>query len=704
MIKFNYVEAKNFLSIGNTPVRFDLNKYSRTLINGENGAGKSTQLDAIVYALFNKPIRDVKLGQLVNSVNNKKMLTVVNFDINSVNYEVHRGQKPTVFKVFVNSEPLNEDAAAKDLQAKLEKDILKCNYKTFSQVVIMSSTNFTYFMELSAADRRSVVEAMLDIEVIGEMSTLMKERVKEVKHRQESNETKLMQCKTNLAAQQTIVDNLSTVSEDQINDLEQQKNKTYEELENLENQLELETNTEVMLPQCPEKPPEPILGIIELPDEPTYPDKPKMPPEPSESVIKLPEEPQKVDSEQISELMNRKQDLITKQQYLIHQAKTEKDTAAFYKDNDSCDRCNQPIDHEFKTNVINKTNTKLSDLGTEHNNISKLIESLNTELAELEQIQSVYNEYENECTNLTNAHRLQRQQELSDHRLECQRINNDYETKVNSISAEYQSECNRIKSNVEDSNNHTLYVYRTECDKIQTTHQYECDKIRQEHKTKVNNLQISVNDLKGRVSSLNAQIGNLRDKQNNNAQRHYDELETLNKELTELMKHSAQIKEEVELCALGTEMLKDTGLKSKIVQQYLPTINKSINEFLDLMGANYSFVLDESFNETIKSRYRDKFSYGSFSNGERSRINFSIMLMWKKLSESKNTVSSNLLFIDEILDSSLDKDGIGSIMNIFDSMQGNNIFVISHRKEIQDHFDAYISVKKIGNYSDYEFG
>lgn len=700
MIKFNYVEWSNFLSTGSTPVKMELNTSPTTLIRGKNGSGKTTSLDALCYTLFNKPLRDVKLTQLVNSVNKKKTLTKVNFCINGVEYEVHRGQKPSIFQIFVDGELMNEDASARDLQNKLETDILKCDYKTFTQVVIMASTGFSYFMELSAPERRKVVEAMLDIEVIGNMSVLMKERVKEVNHKLESIDNKIEICQNKYNSQETFVNSLSTVSEEQLKDLYESKSKYEQDLKELELLYTQESKNICVIPE-PSYPDEPTLEVPVYPEEPEYLTVFEKPEEPEYLDYSLPEEP--VKPEDPSTLLDEKNDIIYKQKSLLVLADNEKSVAKFYQDNDSCDRCNQRIDLEFKKNIILSTNNKLADAGAEYKNLQSKLDDVQSKLENINTRNEIYNQYKDECSRIINENKMMNAKIESEYKHALMVAENKMHSINDQTRFGYNNKKQSILNSVTVNNQQLMNDYNKEVYEIKHKYNELVNTENNRHKGVMDSINQKLSFVRDNLSNTNAQIQKLERSKTDNIQSHHDELKRLNTELTERLNERSVITEEYELCKLGTEMLKDSGLKAKIVEQYLPTINLYINDYLDKMGANYSFVLDDQFNETIKSRYRDTFSYGSFSNGERSRINFAIMLAWRLLAQSKNTISSNLLYIDEVLDGSLDDEGIFSVMNIFESMVGTNIFVISHREEIEDYFDANINVSKVGNYSMYEF-
>lgn len=704
MIYFKYVEWTNFLNTGNTTVRMYLNKAATTLIRGENGSGKTLALDAICYALFNKPLRDVKLGQLVNSVNGKKMVVRIVFEIHGIEYEIARGQKPGIFEFIINGELQNKDAGARDVQSRIES-VLGCDHKSFTQVVLMASTGYTYFLELSMADRRAVVERMLDIEVIGKMSELMKLRTKSVMVRSAKSELDIERIKMSIDAQKTIVDGLTSVSQHQITAAE-------ESIADLTSLVDAARATHLKLkdniPVLPIEPEYPKLG--KLADSPLMSDCPDLPPEPEITVSELPQLPtlppecEIVDEHAIQDANNDVRDVKNKIDGVMAKAKELQLTAKFYTDNTKCETCQQEIDHDHSCKIVGDVNGKLNFLRAEWADYNNHLGQLESYVATLIKQRSAHQEWVNITGSIVSAHKS-----------ECDSIENNDRVYNASEHTGWRTECDAIKRNWKSNNDgrmrevnmaNTTIVdnHKFECQLLKNKWDGECRGITREYD---NQIAILVNEGSVLLKQLNAQneaYNTLMNEQMANNESHHDALKSLVYDLTGALKISAEIHEDMELCTIGTKMLKEDGLKSKIIKQYLPMINHSINDYLDKMGANYSFVLDENFNETIKSRYRDKFSYGSFSNGQRSRINMAILLMWRKLAESKNTVSSNLLFIDEVLDSSLDTSGIESVMNVFSTMKNQNICVISHRNEIVDYFDAHIQVSTKGNFGHYEFG
>ncbi|AUS02032.1 RecF/RecN/SMC N terminal domain protein [Vibrio phage 3.058.O._10N.286.46.B8] len=586
MITFNYVEWANFLSNGATPTRINITEHSTNLIRGHNGAGKTTFMDALLYCLFNKPLRKVNLPQLVNSVNQKKMITKVNFTTRGTTYEVHRGQKPKVFKLFheVNGVMVEMDST-NDLQKTIESEVLRTNYKTFTQVVVMASMNYTNFMSLNPADRRIVVNQMLDLETLTIMSKLLAERVKEVKGKQLTTDGKYNNISTRVDAQKRLLDEAKKSSGDTTAVFDEQVASIDKQIEEFNDKLTVmrgEYNAH-------------------LEKKPTF------------------------DSEQISKASSSIRQRISEieggSRVASHNKQTDMTTARFYANNNDCDRCGQVLNDAFKKSILFDLKQKCDASDAIINENLPLIEALNKELDSQNDKLNEYMAWENAS---------------------------------NSLMGDGRS----IQSNIQ--------------------------RLVQQKQSILNDKQ------------------KLLDKDTGKVDEYQSELESLNAEMVELIETRAENSEDMELCGLCSQMLSDNGLKAKIIKEYLPIFNNTINHYLNTMGAQYSFMLDEQFNETILSRYRDNFSYGSFSNGEASRINLSILFTFRKIASLKNTVSTNLLIMDEVLDTSMDKDGIEDLMKIIGSLDRTNIFVVSHREEIVDLFDNVVTVTKRGNFASYE--
>lgn len=702
VINFISVEYQNFLSTGSQPVKIMLNEFNKSLIRGLNGAGKSTALESLCYGLFNKPLRPVKLNQLVNSINRKKMLVKVNFEINGTRYEVHRGQKPAIFDIIVDGESLDQDASSRNMQEKLE-EILGCDYKAFMQVVVMSSTNSKYFMELSTPERRTFVESMLDIEVIGQMSANMKARVKEVQFKKTQISTQLEICKNNISAKKEIVDSLNTVSETQLQNLYDEKSSVQTEHDKTSKEYNEALNEELTLPESPTHPEFIEPPTLELPEEPVYEctDDIVFPEFTPLADLVLPDAP--CEYTDVIELNTVRVNLENEIQKLIDSANDVRGVASFYTDNENCDRCHQPIDDAFKENIVKESNEKLGVLGSEYNDKNNELQAVIQSIDTANTNNSLYRNWEADCRDLSNKHEQAVIAHKNDYQQVCDSMVNDITARNSDIKNAWQWECNDIKSKNNTAYTNAKTEYSMDVARANSEHNQIVLEIKTEYNTKLEKAKLNFDFIDDKLKTLIKNITKLESEKNNDAEKHINDLSELTKQEADLLIQLASITEEEELCSIGTEMLKDSGLKAKIIKQYLPKINHSINEYLDKLGGDYSFVLDEEFNETIKHRYRDNYSYASFSNGERSRINFAIMLMWRELAKSKNTVSSNLLFIDEVLDGALDDEGIYGVMDLFEEMVGTNIFVISHRKEISSFFDQVVDVNKVGNFSNYIF-
>lgn len=586
MINFNWVEWSNFLSNGATPSRMYLNEHKTTLIRGTNGAGKTTIIEALLYGLFNKPLRKVKLPQLVNTVNKKKMYVKVNFTINGVTYEVHRGQKPRLFKLFSDhSGEMEELDSTNDLQHTLENDILNTNYKTFLQVVVMASMKYTNFMDLDAAGRRVVVNQMLDLEILTVMTKLLSDRVKEVKRKSSSIESNHNELHIKIQGVQRLIESASKSNSGQIEELD----KLINDADNKWTGLDVE------------------MDNLRTENDSHQETKPN------------------IDSGEINSKINNLNTQISNLKSEVklaeHEYNTHFATAKFYASNDRCDRCAQDINVDFKRNILLELKDK--------------------------------------CDLRTNA--------ITDHK---------------NVMSEYHCKVDELQKSLQE-----LHVW----DQRSAELIGKAQQIQHEMSMLVQQKQQYINQKTTLLQSSNDDVSG-----------YTKELDELNAELESVVSKRAEISEEMELCSLCAQMLNDKGLKAKIIKEYLPVINSTLNHYLDIMGANYSFVLDEQFNETLLSRYRDDFSYGSFSNGEATRINFAIVFMFRKIASLKNTVSTNLLFLDEVLDSSMDKQGIDDLMAIIKTMEKSNVLVISHREELVDMFDRVVTANKIGNFASYD--
>ena len=565
MIFFSKVRYKNFLSTGNIFTEIDLGEHATTLIIGENGAGKSTFLDAITFALFGKPFRNINKPQLVNSINEKDCVVEIEFKIGKTNYKVVRGIKPNTFEIYVNGDLLNQDAKAKDYQDYLEKVILKMNYKSFTQIVILGSTNFTPFMQLSAADRRTVIEDLLDIQIFSSMNVIVKNKLHGLKDEAAQLKIQIDNTKDKIELHKKHLDELKKNTKEIVD----AKKKEFEEnsttLKNLAVELtEKETQIET------------IVSSIS-------------------------------DEETSTKKFNKLNQLEAKIEGNIQ--KLEKDIE-FYSVNSTCPTCDQAINN--KEEKVHTCNSKISELT---DGLTKLKEESDAVLQRINTIKATQKELkalEQDLVRIT-THRKQ----------------------VRSYIAKLQEEIDVIESKPAMS-----------------------DEFKAQSKQLLNALQ-AFNDKRKEVSEQT---------------QNYD---------------------------IVAQLLKDGGIKSKIIKQYVPVINKLVNKYLAAMDFFVNFNIDEEFKETIKSRHRDDFSYENFSEGEKKRIDLALLFTWRSVAKLKNSVNTNLLIFDEVFDGSLDINGTEEFMKLIYMMNDDaNIFVITHKTDqMVDKFKHTIRFAKVKNFS-----
>ena len=565
MINFKYVRWKNFLSTGNQPTEIQLDKNPTTLIIGENGAGKSTVLDALCFGLFGKPFRTISKGQLVNSINNGATMVEIEFSIGTVEYKIIRGIKPNKFEIYQNGKMMNQEANVRDYQKILEQNILKLNYGSFTQVVILGSSTFVPFMQLKARHRREVVEEILDIKIFSTMNLILKGKMKTL-----LEDIRDMDYQYELTAEKV------HLQENLIEDMKQNKDKIIEQKQKL-----IDTNTEEVKSRVEEK------SMIEQ------------------------------ENTNLLETINDRLQTEKKQEKLkqIRATLSEKLTShgkmtTFFTENEDCPTCEQHIDETFKDGMLIKNN--------------KSIDKLEDGLGKLK-------------TELDNV--FDRAGEIK---------------KTTKMIADNQVSLAKINTSIK------------ELEKFNVKLQTEIDQYSKDSAGK--------NDT--------------------------DKLTTLAKEYVDIAKQRTKLKETKVYYETARTMLTDTGIKTKIIKQYLPIMNKLINKYLTSMEFYVNFTLDENFEETIKSRYRDEFSYASFSEGEKMRIDLALLFTWRAIAKMKNSTNCNLLMLDEIFDSSLDGTGTDEFLKILNTLSGENVFVISHKQDaLADKFRETIRFEKIRNFS-----
>jgi len=565
MINFHSVRWKNFLSTGNQFIEVKLDRSPTTLIIGENGAGKSTILDALCFSLFGKPFRSINKQQLVNSVNVKHAIVEIEFETQNKKCKVIRGIKPNLFEVYVDGKMINQDASARDYQKYLEENILKLNYKSFTQVVILGSSTFVPFMQLSAKARREVVEDILDIRIFSLMNTILKIKNKEIQNSIEENENKIDVINEKIELSKKYIHDVITNRENTIKELQK-------EIDELESKI-IEAN-----------------GLIET-NQKTH--------------GKLLEQIVAKDSlsEKLKKYSNMKHTIDLK-------LRQENQQVAFFHDNDSCPTCNQNIDQEFRTKQIQTKEEKIGEFG-------------------------------------------------------------DAIEKLEDLISKAERKENKIKEIVRHIQNLETQI------SIQ--------------QTRIEGYEKTIKDSQIKINALNEEIIS-------NDQQKKLEKQLLKKELME--NRRLELSENRSYYDVVKNLLQDSGIKTKIVKQYLPIMNKYINSYLGSMDFFCNFNIDENFNETIKSRHRDEFTYASFSEGEKMRIDLSLLFTWRQIARMKNSTNTNLLILDEIFDSSLDGTGTDDFLKILNTFENQNVFVISHKGDIlYDKFRSVIKFEKNNNFS-----
>jgi len=565
LVTFTTVRWKNFLSTGNAFTEIQLDQNPSTLIIGENGAGKSTILDALCFVLFNKPFRQISKSQLLNSINQREAVVEIEFTTQNKKVKIIRGIKPNIFEIYVDDVMINQNANAKDYQKHLEQQILKFNYRSFTQVVILGSSTFVPFMQLNSKARREVVEDILDIKIFSLMNLVLKTKVKEVN--------------TNLTDSNYATDLTNSKIEIQEKYIEDTKN-------NRKNLLSEKTN------------------IVDANNDDIQFNKRK-------------EEDLQEKNQTLLESISGEDDTIKKRDKLKGYQFTLKDKhrrneqmIMFLESNDECPTCEQKIDTEFKTKSISvrqSANTELSE------GLSKLTEEFN---------------------------------------------------KVSKTLQEYKKTAKEIQTNEVQ-----IAKYRSS---IQ-----ELEKFNTKLETEI-------------ASILENEIG----------KEDIKRLDKLKEKLYSLDSNSKKLKQELFYYDVARNLLQDTGIKTKIVKQYLPIMNKLVNTYLSSMDFFCNFNLDENFNETIKSRFRDEFSYANFSEGEKMRIDLALLFTWRAIAKMKNSTNTNLLILDEIFDSSLDASGTDDFLKILNTFNSENVFVISHKQDMLfDKFRNTIKFEKNRNFS-----
>ena len=567
MIEFEKIRWKNFLSTGNNFTELALNGHATTLVIGENGSGKSTFLDALTYGLFSKPFRKINKNQIINSVNNKACLVEIEFKIGSKNYLVRRGIKPTVFEIYVDGELINQDSKAKDYQEKLEKQILKLTFKSFTQIILLGSSSFLPFMKLPAAHRREVIEDLLDIQIFSIMNQILKERYSENKTNISDNNQTLNLNLEKIDVQRKYIQEVKEINSDKIVDIRKLIETTNQEMSDID------------------------LKVMALQAE-----------------VKSLSENIKDRDNLVSERSKLQQIKISIESMI---GKIGSDIN-FFVNNTNCPVCKQDIEEDHRVEILHNRESVKDSKENGLRELNDHLEDLSGKLAAIELFQDVINDKEKDITSLGYKH---------------------------SSSEDY----------VKKLNDEIEYLYKVK------KKSYGDD----------------------------------------------EKLKNLKEEREQLYSSRKRLLKDRDYLSLASNLLKDTGIKTRIIKQYLPVMNKLINGYLNAMDSYFKFTLDENFNELIQSRFRDEFSYENFSEGEKMRIDLSLLFTWRSIAKMKNSANTNLLVLDEVFDSSLDSTGTEEFLKLIQTVgQDTNVFVISHKGDaLYEKFENNITFAKVGNFS-----
>lgn len=558
-IQFKTVRAMNFMAIGNDFLEINLEKAASTLISGKNGSGKSSIIESVFYALYNKPYRSINKPQLINSITKKNCLVELEFDIGKNQYLVRRGMNPGIFEIYKNGFLLNQDASARDYQKDFEKNIIRMPERIARQVLFLGNAGFTPFFSLPLASRRFVIEELLDIQVFSTMNNLLKDRVNQNKNAIRDNEKDLERLTEKLQILKKHEEDLKVKNDDLMRIQKSKITDLQEEIETINSSIQ-------------------------------------------SHMTKVSELSSKIgDADELSDKLKKLKEY--DRLYKETLKKFRKDIE-FYDKNNECPTCQQDISLDFKNEEVKKRKKKSKEILDKKELLDKALESVS---AKLQKIQ------------------------------------------------EQQNEINGLNNKIYQAN-------------------------------------VEINSLKKRISSIEEDIAQLAIEQKKESES--SNLKVVAKELKQCKESRKTLLDNRSTFEVASTLLKDTGIKTKIIKQYIPIINKLINKYLDEMDFFCEFELDENFNEQIRSRGRDNFSYHSFSEGEKARLTFALLMTWREIAKLRNSVSTNLLFLDEVFESSIDDGGSVGMVQIIENMKDSNVFIISHNEKMFDKFHSHIIMGK----------
>ena len=566
MILFERIRWKNFLSTGNHFTEVNFTKTENTLIIGNNGAGKSTILDALTFVLFGKSFRNINKPQLVNSINEKDCLVEIEFKISSSEFKIRRGIKPAIFEIYKNGELFNQDASSSEQQKWFEQSVLKMNFKSFTQIVILGSSNFVPFMQLSAANRREVIEDLLDIKIFSSMTNIVKEKIRAVRDDVRTLTLKKESLQDKVRMQNEFIQEIESRSKE---DITTKKGSISTLMEEVSEYMEQNTKTQTTI-ESRTKEQEKVIGA----------------------------------ADKLSKLNTLKGQITQKVTTITEEHK-------FFNENTVCPTCHQDIEEEFRVNRISDVQNRAKEL---KDGYVKLEETIKFEKERERQ----FNVLSKEITKLTHG-----------------------------IS---------------------------------------------QNNTRIASHQRRIQDLESEIQRITDQL--------QNSSTEYEKLTKFQEDLEKSDTDLSEKKETIAYYDFTQSLLKDSGVKSKIIQKYLPLINKQVNRYLQMMDFYINFTLDEEFNESIESPIHENFSYTSFSEGERQRIDLALLFTWREVAKFKNSTNTNLLIMDEIFDSSLDGFGVEEFLKIVKYViEYSNTFIISHKTDLHDKFDNVVKFEKFKGFS-----
>lgn len=566
MILFKNIRWKNFLSTGNQFTEVDFLKSNNTVIIGSNGSGKSTLLDALTFVLFNKPFRKINKPQLLNSTNEKDCVVEINFTVGNKDYFVRRGMKPNIFDIEVNGERLHKEADDRANQRILEDNILKLNYKSFTQIVILGSSTFVPFMQLSSGSRREVIEDLLDIKIFSAMNAVIKEKIKHFRDKVKNTANKKESLLEKIDMQRSFIEELENRAQQNIKDKESKISSLLSDENDATNDI-IKISEEI----------EDLSTVVRSHEGST---------------------------EKLKQLGNIKGKLSQKVSTITSEFK-------FFEENTVCPTCTQDIEEEFRLNRIEAAQSKISELQSGSNQLEEAIKKE-------ENSERQFKKLSKEITNL----------------------------------------------------NHGI----------------------SQNNTKISNCQKQIRDLESEIQKIASQL------ENRNSE--HEKLASFQEQLNKTYEELSHQKELLSYYDFVFNLLKDGGVKRQVIKKYLPLINKQVSRYLSMMDFYINFKLDEEFNETVESPIHDKFSYASFSEGEKMRIDLALLFTWREVAKARNSVSTNLLIMDEVFDSSLDGFGTDEFLKIVRFViKDANIFVISHKEGLYDKFDSMLRFEKVKGFS-----